>query len=222
MKTLIPVPSPLRHDRPAHSPGLRPAVLAAVAALLAAAGTASAQNLVQNPGFETGDLSGWTFTPAATESDLGVYLGAAHSGGYMAWFSAQGALNDSITQVLNTTPGSAYTFSFWLRDPYLAPEDRPYLTASWNGAPVLDITPANASTIRNWTEFSFTETATSASTTIRFGGRNWWNVFLDDVSVTAKPGTGTPVPDPASTAGLQALGLLALWGLKKRQVQGRA
>ena len=218
MKTLIPVPSLTSHYRR----GRRPAVLAAVAALLATAGTVSALNLVQNPGFETGNLSGWTLTPAADASALQVVPAGAHSGAYAALFGASGSLNDSITQVLSTTPGTTYTFSFWLRDNYLQPDDRPYLTASWNGGPVLDITPADASTIRNWTEFSFTETATSASTSIGFAGRNWYFIKLDDVSVTANPGTGTPVPDPASTGGLQALGLLALWGLKKRQAAGRA
>jgi len=198
-------------------------VLAAFAALLANAGTASAQNLVQNPGFETGNFSGWTVTQAPQGSLILALPSSflAHSGNYVADFGASRGLNDSIHQDLSTTPGTTYTFSFWLKDIYAGtPGDDPHLTATWDGVPVLETTPANRSTIANWTEFSFTETAASATTTIGFAGRSTaYHLNLDDVSVTANP---APVPDPASTGGLQALGLLALWGLKKRQATGRA
>lgn len=78
-------------------------------ALLAATGLAapaSAQNLVTNPGFETGDFSGWTATRAASGSFLGV--GGVHyaaSGNYGAYFGAVGAQADSITQFLPTVAG---------------------------------------------------------------------------------------------------------------------
>ena len=62
----------------------------------------------------------------------------------------------------------------------------------WGGTPILTLTNFN----QDWTEYTFTETATDSSTVIAFGaykppGRN----KLDDISVTE-----SVVHEPASTA----------------------
>jgi len=128
----------------------------------------------------------------------------AHSGYYCAAFGAVYDENDLITQALTTTPGSTYTFSFWL-----AADAESYLTASWNGTPVLNITPASGGFW--WEQFSFIETASGPTTTIGFAGRNApAYIYLDDVSVTA-------VPDGGATASLLGLGLIGLGALRRRQ-----
>src|SRR5512140_2289427 len=78
---------------------------------------ASAGNIVFNPGFETGDFSGWTVVPASEGSDLTVV-----SGGHASLWAAQFAADtpddpDTISQVLTTAPGQTYVLSFWLARP---------------------------------------------------------------------------------------------------------
>ena len=51
------------------------------------AGLQAYANLVQNPGFETGDFTGWTVS-----GDISAFAGSAHSGTYSA------AFDDAISQ----------------------------------------------------------------------------------------------------------------------------
>ncbi len=65
-----------------------------------------AQNLVQNPGFETGNFADWT----ATGSVVAPGLGLAQSGSFGAQLNDMG----SISQAIATTPGDSYHIEFWL------------------------------------------------------------------------------------------------------------
>ena len=54
---------------------------------MVATGRLVSANLIVNPGFETGDFTGWRVTRAVSGSNLGVGFGA-HFGTYAASFGA--------------------------------------------------------------------------------------------------------------------------------------
>jgi hypothetical protein len=82
------------------------------AASLAPPAASAATNLVQNPGFETGDFTDWT-------AGFGWFISSAVDGvGYAPYQGAYGAsfedgdLPASLTQTLSTVVGDDYTVSF--------------------------------------------------------------------------------------------------------------
>ena len=65
--------------------------------------TGKADNLVLNPGFETGDLSAWTISGVhSSPSDEGIYYGVdgvdAHTGRYGAYFGPVGGVLNLFTR----------------------------------------------------------------------------------------------------------------------------
>ena len=91
------------------------------------------QNLLTNPGFETGDFTGWSVT--GTSSNFGVNIGGfvitgtdhsfgtvteiVHSGTYAGYTLVCGAcfppgIYLDVSQTVNITPGGLYTASFWV------------------------------------------------------------------------------------------------------------
>ncbi len=147
----------------------------------------SATNLINNGGFETGDFTDWISIAASAGSVFGVSTTDPHWGTYAAYFGAVGTSNDSIFQYSTSTQvGRLYTFSFWLAHPYGVSSNN--FTAYWNGTPVLTLTNTGAF---GYTEYSFSEQATSPLTTIGFGALEVPAYFyLDDVNVS--------VPEPAT------------------------
>ena len=149
-----------------------------------------AGNIVINPGFETGDLTGWNFTPAPSGSDFHVAnLFPPNSGAFGADFGGvTSGSYDMISQTLSTTVGTTYTFSFWLGANDSADDGQQVF---WNGNSILNL----VNFAQPNTFYSFTETATTSSTTIAFAGYNTpsWN-GVDDVSVMAS----TAAPEPSS------------------------
>src|SRR5215471_9414192 len=75
--------------------------------LLSGAGVASAQNLAQNPGFETGDTSGWFAFGAPTISAQSAQV---HSGSYAALIQNRTATYNGIAQSFQGViqPGQSY------------------------------------------------------------------------------------------------------------------
>ena len=79
----------------------------AVAAAFSFAHPAKA-NLITNPGFETGDFTGWTKVGLADV--IGTNSGIApHSGNFQARL-----FTGTLTQSVATTPGASYTINFFL------------------------------------------------------------------------------------------------------------
>jgi hypothetical protein len=151
--------------------------------------TSVASNLVANCGFESGDLTGWTVTPAGY---LGQYYGVdtvdANTGTYGAYLAGQtGDVN--LSQDLATTAGTAYYFNFSLAHPdtNYAPYTNDF-SASADGNQVL----YESEQIFGYTDYSFGFTATSSSTTIDFAAFDPLSFFsLDDVSVYVAPEPST-------------------------------
>ena len=172
-------------------------------ALAGMAITVHAQNLVQNPGFETGDFPPWVDSGDTSFSFVGTSM--PHTGTYSGQFgpsSSDGFLDQSIP----TTIGQTYTVDFWLaNDDSSATND---FSASFSGVTILSLTNAPQFA---YTEYTMNIAATSSSSDMHFAFYNppsYW--FIDDVSVTAA------VPEPG-TLGLVALGALGLFGaIRKR------
>jgi VPDSG-CTERM motif len=177
--------------------------LTAVAAL-SVAYPASA-NLITNPGFETGDFTGWTVSGFAgvTGTINGV---VPHSGSFQGNF-----VNATASQNLTTTPGASYTINFFLALANNLPVNS--FSVSWGGVTLLSLT--NQSSF-GYTEYTFNVTASTASTALLFGfnqiaGHGGW--LLDDVSVNP---AGVGVPDGGSTVSLLGCALLGLAALRRK------
>ena len=162
-------------------------------------------NLVVDPGFESdrpfGDLSPPWFSYAAGAVDAGGVPrpNAPHSGLQSALFLNNG----SIYQVIPTTPGQTYEFTFWLSGDGSNWEGEAF-AALWEGTLVFSQQPVLGS---DWAFHSFIETATTTVTHILFLGES--HVQLDDVSVTR-------VSEPATLA-LLGLGLAGLGFARRKQ-----
>src|SRR5215217_5200523 len=86
------------------------------------AGNAAAANLLSNPGFETGNLGGWTCTGSAS-----VVTSPAHSGSRAVTAAPAGQDNARCSQAVQVKPSTAYKLSAWVQGSYV------YLGASGTG-----------------------------------------------------------------------------------------
>ena len=190
-----------------------------LAALLACTSgrPALAQNLVQDPGFEStpnngsNTSPGWTLDPTSDTTYLNGET-TANSGIWAVDFAATGAAAASqgtLSQAITTVPSTYYTVTF-----FLANEGGPHNTflATFGGQTVLSLTDANAFGYR---QFTATVRATSASSVLAFTAEQDPSDFLlDDVSVEAGP---LPLPG----GGLVSFGV-ALAGYAVRRIRTRA
>jgi hypothetical protein len=158
-----------------------------VSALVLVAGVSAAPasaNLITNPGFETGDFTGWT-----QSGNLGFTFvnGLPHSGSFAAWLGPIGS-NGFLSQTLTTVPGHEYNISFWLQSDGLTPN---FFRVAFGGS---SFSFTNFALAFPYNEFTFTGIATSNSTLLRFSFRNDPGFFqLDDIEVV-----DAAVPEPGT------------------------
>src|SRR5262249_52148162 len=119
-------------------------------------------NIVNNGGFETGTLASWTVGSYQPEQTL--ITTNSHSGSKAVALGPAGA-DGSISQVLATTPGQAYTLGFWLANMSTATND---FSVEWGGTTLMSVVNAPA---QGYTEYQFTVTATGTSTSLEFNYR---------------------------------------------------
>ena len=127
-------------------------VLAVGASGLATVSAAAQANLLANPGFETGSLSGWSCSPLDS-----VITSPVHSGSY----ALAGAVSDTddaqCTQTVSLQPSTVYTLSGWVEGDYV------YIGDSGTGtSDTSNWTPAASS----WTQLSTSFTTGAATTSI--------------------------------------------------------
>ena len=179
-----------------------------------------AGNLVSNCGFETGDFTGWTIG-GDTDNPGGYYFGvdgfdanSGNDGAFMSQdFNDDGIGSVSLSQTLATTAGDTYSVSFWLDQ-----DTPPYVNyihsfdSTFGSSTLLNITPRVAlpGAVGTYTQYTYSETATGASTALTFSFENDdWFWSFDDVSVTDTSASATPEPSTWILAGA-ALGALFL------------
>ena len=174
---------------------LRNILAVTAAALFSAAATTSAQNLLGNGGFETGDFTGWDLNDPSNNTEVGTngpnFVFAAEGTRY-AYLATElqpavGSIS-SLSQTFNTQIGQAYTFSFALANDQTAPAGVETFQAFFNDvALTLTLPPPNT----GYQTFTFSDLiATSNLTEIRFDYRHDDDGFrLDAVSVVPEPST---------------------------------
>jgi hypothetical protein len=160
--------------------------VAALVIVFCVTGSLCAQNIVTNPGFETGDFSpGWTLTPSPSGALTQVDLNNPHTD-FFEVDGQQFSDFDSISQNLTTVAGQSYDLSFWLASvdgggPGTTLEIRVW----WNGVIVLDRT-GDPHELPYTQVFLPSLVATSSSTALRFDIRNDPGAYyLDDIAVIA-------------------------------------
>ncbi len=172
---------------------LRKLCLAAL--FVGATSMAHGQNLVQNPGFETGDLTGWATVGPVTVGTPGI------TGSSAAYFAQGNAFTDTLTQTLATTTAADYDVSFNLQGTSQFVDLRVYLGTG--GFPIYEGFGAQDGV------HNFTYTATTNSDNLEFWADFTGDTFLlDNVSVTPHT-TPSSTPEPGSVAlliGLSATG----------------
>jgi hypothetical protein len=157
-------------------------------------------NLVNNPGFETGDFTGWT---QSGNTEFTFVDGDPHSGTQAAWLGPQGS-RGFLSQTLATVPGETYELQYWLQhDPFGAGTPNVF-QISWGGSFITN--QMDVGTFL-YTDFVFSDLIpTGTSTELAFGFREDTDFFqLDDVSVEA---AAQAVPEPATLLLLGAAVLL--------------
>jgi len=207
-----------------HHLGLK--LLASTCLLLAAtAGTSQAAvNLVTNPGFETGNFTGWTQSGDTSStfvvslaSDPGIL--APHGG----TFEAKSGPNNlgSISQSIITIPGHTYEVSFWLAE-FISYNSTPgadntaVFQSSFGGQTLTNITTVITPTTPQsnvYINYVKDIVATSALSTLQFSFKDppaYW--LLDDVSVS------DVTPEASSLVVWSVLGLVGVAvGVARRQ-----
>ena len=186
-------------------------------ALLACAPLAQAQNLVQDPGFESADAQGGRgryFAPAfigdgvwqVTAGEVDVLNNfnpdlQSHSGSQFVNLTPNFATN-TLSQTLATTPGTLYDLAFYAT----SNSTNNTFGVTFGGVPVPGIptslpnTSPNGGSLPSSSYVEYTAMnllATGSSTTLSFTASNSRLTYLDDVSVTAVPAA---VPEPGSFA----------------------
>jgi hypothetical protein len=170
--------------------------------------------------------NGWTNSPPTSMSNLNVFAngsgpGSAQSGTHYVAFQSAVAdgTQDCLNQIFTTIPNQKYVLSFWVAMT-ASPGSQFGLSPEWDSGGANDTTmgtsafyfhPTNSPSVP-YTFFSFTETASSNSTSVFFHGADATGaVLLDNV-------TFAPVPEPSSFA---LLGLTVAvgscgWRLRRR------
>ena len=154
-----------------------------IVALLTISGTLRAQNnLLANPGFETGSTSGW----ADSYGSYSVLATNPHAGTYGATVGYGSAVRQTVTGL---SPGTTYTLSGWLK--VATAGQVVYLGAqNFGGTSVSQSVNTTGYAQRTFT-FTTGAAATSATIFVYQSGAN--AAYCDDLSLTSPAGdlTGT-------------------------------
>jgi hypothetical protein len=157
-----------------------------VLAFLAVPAGAATANLLTNPGFESGDLSGWS-CDAGTGS---VVSSPTHSGSHALAGAANSSDNAQCTQTVSVQPNTSYTLSGYVEGAYV------YLgiiggVSTW--------TPSATS----WQQLSTSFTTAANQTSVQVFVHGWYaqgTYYADDLALNGPGGSGSPSPSASASA----------------------
>ena len=166
--------------------------VATVSVLSTAAGAATV-NLLANPSFGTGNLTGWTCDAGtATVVTSPVYTGSAYA------LSATPTSSDDAqcTQTVSVLPNTSYTLSGYVEGAYA------YIGVTGGSD---NWTPSATS----WQQLTTTFTTTASQTSVQVYVHGWYaegTVYADDLDLSGPAGASpsasatTPTPPPTSSS----------------------
>ncbi len=165
-------------------------------------------NLVNNPGFETGNFNGYSLNDPSGQSvvDDGSIDYPPHTGTYSA---ALGTINGFgfLSQMIPTVAGTKYSLSYFLQNDGGTPNE--FITIVGNDT-LFDQVSIPA---QNYTPYNFTFTANSTSTQLQFQYRQDPLFFhLDDISVVPV----SNVPEPSGLLSTIAFGVGVGYSIKRQ------
>lgn len=172
--------------------------------LLAAAPFAHA-NLVTNGGFETGDFTGWIRSGNSGFTGICSNCGANSS---FALTAGPIGSDGIISQLLNTSAGSAYTISW---DFQSSGAFTNHLAVFFDGVSLFD--QFNIASSNGYTHYSYTGVASGTSTLLQVNFRN--DPSFDQIDNISVDGARN-VPEPASLA-LAGLALAGMGALSRKR-----
>ena len=171
------------------------ALAALVTGFVLQAGLAAAQpNLVANPGFETGNTSGWTIQGSCT---LTVESSVVHTPTYACEVSGRGQTYAGIAQSFlgDLTAGETYNVSVWVRL-VSGSSQNIQVTMDLNDSTYTDIASGSVSS-SGWTQLSGQYTYNPSGTVsklllyVEVPNSSSTSYYIDDVSVTSASVTPT-------------------------------
>jgi hypothetical protein len=176
------------------------ALITAAAAVAAGAAPAFAvTNLLANPGFESGTLSGWTCS--ATDH---VVTSPVHSGSDALAGAATSADDAQCSQQVSVQPNSSYSLTGWVEGSYV------YLGDTGTGTSDTNTWTPSAT---NWQQLSTSFSTGAATTSVTVYVHGWYaqgTYHADDLSLTGPGGGGGGGGSaPAAPTGLAVTGTTA-------------
>jgi chitinase len=144
----------------------------------------AATNLVNNPGFEAGNLSGWNCDPTNV-----VVTSPVHSGSYALQLSPTSSTTGQCSQTLSVQPNTAYTLSAYVNGSYVYIGVNEYSTTWTNSS--------------SYTQLAYPFTTGASTTSVTIYVHDWYaqaNAYVDDVTLTGPAGSATATPTKAATS----------------------
>ncbi len=163
----------------------------------AAEACATADNLVQNCGFESGDFTGWTIS--GDTANMGVDSFDAYTGSYGAYLAGLGSFNSGdknfsvLEQLLPTLQGQAYVLNYFVAhftNANVTPDN--VFAAAIDSSVIFSSLQANVGYESYAPAVPYRFVASSSGTLVSFLAEDAnFDFSLDDVSVVATPEPGS-------------------------------
>ena len=147
---------------------------------LAAPQASADSNILTNPGFETGTLSGWTCDPGTAS----VVSSPVRTGSHALAASPSSSSDAQCTQTVSVQPNSSYTLSGWVEGSYV------YVGVTGTGTSDTSTWTPSAT---SWQQLSVSFTTGASTTSVTVYVHGWYaqpTYYADDMSLVGPPGSG--------------------------------